>query len=133
MGIKFPEQAAKLDPPGEDKLDKLGNGRAINKKLRNSGAEGKEVWTAMDRGSSRLIWKLFKGRGKSRGVDRVCVSRVRIGEIIILISELSAKVKLTRIFWLKLICILERKFLRDGKRILELRVTIIRRENGILK
>lgn len=130
MGIKFPEQAAKLDPPGEDKL---GNGRAINKKLRNSGAEGKEVWTAMDRGSSRLIWKLFKGRGKSRGVDRVCVSRVRIGGIIILISELSAKVKLTRIFWLKLICILERKFLRDGKRILELRVTIIRRENGILK
>lgn len=133
MEIKFPEQAAKLDPPGEDKLDKLGNGRAINKKLRNSGAEGKEVWTAMDRGSSRLIWKLFKGRGKSRGVDRVCVSRVRIGGIIILISELSAKVKLTRIFWLKLICILERKFLRDGKRILELRVIIIRRENGILK
>lgn len=133
MGIKFPEQAAKLDPPGEDKLDKLGNGRAINKKLRNSGAEGKEVWTAMDRGSSRLIWKLFKGRGKSRGVDRVCVSRVRIDGIIILISELSAKVKLTRIFWLKLICILERKFLRDGKRILELRVIIIRRENGILK
>lgn len=133
MGIKFPEQAAKLDPPGEDKLDKLGNGRAINKKLRNSGAEGKEVWTAMDRGSSRLIWKLFKGRGKSRGVDRVCVSRVRIGGIIILISELSAKVKLMRIFWLKLICILERKFLRDDKRILELRVTIIRRENGILK
>lgn len=130
MGIKFPEQAAKLDPPGEDKLDKLGNGRAINKKLRNSGAEGKEVWTAMDRGSSRLIWKLFKGRGKSRGVDRVCV---RIDGIIILISELSAKVKLMRIFWLKLICILERKFLRDGKRILELRVTIIRRENGILK
>lgn len=133
MGIKFPEQAAKLDPPGEDKLDKLGNGRAINKKLRNSGAEGKEVWTAMDRGSSRHIWKLFKGRGKSRSVDRVCVSRVRIGGIIILISELSAKVKLMRIFWLKLICILERKFLRDGKRILELRVTIIRRENGILK
>lgn len=130
MGIKFPEQAAKLDPPGEDKLDKLGNGRAINKKLRNSGAEGKEVWTAMDRGSSRLIWKLFKGRGKSRGVDRVCV---RIDGIIILISELSAKVKLMRIFWLKLICILERKFLRDGKRILELRVIIIRRENGILK
>lgn len=133
MGIKFPEQAAKLDPPGEDKLDKLGNGRAINKKLRNSGAEGKEVWTAMDRGWSRLIWKLFKGRGKWRGVDRVCVSRVRIGGIITLISELSAKVKLMRIFWLKLICILERKFLRDGKRILELRVTIIRRENGILK
>lgn len=125
MGIKFPEQAAKLDPPGEDKLDKLGNGRAINKKLRNSGAEGKEVWTAMDRGSSRLIWKLFKGRGKSRGVDRVCVSRVRIDGIITLISELSAKVKLMRIFWLKLICILKRKFLRDGKRILELRVIII--------
>lgn len=66
-------------------------------------------------------------------MDRVCVSRVRIGGIIILISELSAKVKLMRIFWLKLICILERKFLRDGKRILELRVIIIRRENGILK
>lgn len=66
-------------------------------------------------------------------MDRVCVSRVRIGGIIILISELSAKVKLMRIFWLKLIFILERKFLRDGKRILELRVIIIRRENGILK
>lgn len=48
-------------------------------------------------------------------MDRVCVSRVRIGGIIILISELSAKVKLMRIFWLKLICILERKFLRVNR------------------